>query len=425
MSIRLTGKFLYFNMNLLIENAKQIVTCHTQGERLTSGKSQAKIGLLENASLYCEDGIIKMMEHEMPAGIRESAEVIIDAQNKVVMPGFVDSHTHLVFAGERSNEFSMRMHGKSYEEIAKSGGGILNTVNATRNASKEELKQSAKKRLDTFIRFGVTTIEAKSGYGLDFETEIKILEVINELRNESPLDVFATYLGAHAFPKEISHEGYIDLILDRVIPYIDEKKLAQFIDVFCEMNYFTPEETEKILTKGSQCGLIPKVHTNQFYSIGGIETAVKCKAISVDHLECMKPHDIKALIKCNIIATILPAVSYFLNIPYAPARDLIDNDIPVALATDFNPGSSMTENIQLVMSLAVQNMKISVEEAINAVTINGAAALGVSDKIGSIEEGKQADLLIFDMPNYNHLIYHFGVNQLEKVIKKGKVIYEI
>ena len=333
-------------MNLLIENAKQIVTCHTQGERLTSGKSQSKIGLLENASLYCEDGIIKMMEHEIPSGIRESSELIIDARNKVIMPGFVDSHTHLVFAGERSNEFSMRMQGKSYEDIAKSGGGILNTVNATRSASKEELKEVAKKRLDTFTGFGVTTIEAKSGYGLDYETEIKILEVINELKNESPLDIFATYLGAHAFPKgklhdDKSHEEYINLIIDKVIPAVSERKLAQFIDAFCEMNYFTPEETEKILMKGSESGLIPKVHTNQFYSIGGIETAVKCKAISADHLECMKPHDIKALIKCNIIATILPAVSYFLNIPYAPARDLIDNDIPVAIATDFNPGSGV------------------------------------------------------------------------------------
>src|SRR5205085_1089430 len=208
------------------------------------------------------------------------------------------------------------------------------------------------------------------------------------------------------------------------IPVISERKLAQFIDIFCEMDYFTPEETEKILTKGSQAGLIPKIHTNQFYSIGGIETAVKCNAISADHLEAMKPHDIKSLIKSNVIATVLPAVSYFLNIPYAPARDLIDNDIPVAIASDFNPGSSMTENLQLVMSLAVQNMKICVEEAINAVTINGAAALGVSDRVGSIEEGKQADLLIFDMPDYNHLVYHFGVNHLEKVIKKGKIIYE-
>ena len=412
-------------MNLLIENAKQIVTCHTQGKRFTSGKDQSHIGLLENASIYCEDGIIKMMELEIPSGIRESAQTIIDGRNKVVMPGFVDSHTHLVFAGERSNEFSMRMQGKSYEEIAKAGGGILNTVNATRSASKDELKKTARKRLNTFTRFGVTTIEAKSGYGLDFETEIKILEVINELKSESPLDIFATYLGAHAFPKDRTHEEYIAVILNEVIPAVSERKLADFIDVFCEMNYFTPEETEQILLKGSEAGMIPKIHTNQFYSIGGVEMAIKCNAISADHLECMKPHDIKSLIKSNVIACVLPAVSYFLNIPYAPARDLIDNDIPVALATDFNPGSSMTENIQLVMSLAVQNMKLCVEEVINAVTINGAAALGVSDRVGSLEEGKQADLLIFDMPDYNHLIYHFGVNHLEKVIKKGEVIYEV
>jgi imidazolonepropionase len=411
-------------MSLLIENAKQIVTCHTQGKRYTSGKDQSRIGLLENASIYCEDGVIKMMEFEIPSRIKESAQTIIDARDKVIMPGFVDSHTHLVFAGERSNEFSMRMKGISYEEIAKSGGGILSTVNATKNASKNELKETAKKRLATFTRFGVTTIEAKSGYGLDYETEIKILEVINELKSESPLDIFATYLGAHALPEDKTREEYINLMLDEVIPAVSERKLAKFIDVFCEMNYFTPEETELILTKGSQSGLTPKIHTNQFYSIGGIEAAVKCKAISADHLESMKPHDIKSLIQSDVIACLLPSVSYFLNIPYAPARDLIDNDVPVALATDFNPGSSMTENIQLVLSLAVQNMKISVEEAINGITINGAAALGISDRAGSIEEGKQADLLVFDMPDYSHIAYHFGVNQIEKVIKKGKVIYE-
>ena len=411
-------------MSLLIENAKQIVTCHTQGKRYTSGKDQSKVGVIENASIYCEDGCIKLMEHEIPSGIKESAKNVIDASNKVIMPGFVDSHTHLVFAGERSNEYSMRMKGKSYEEIAKAGGGILNTVTATRQSSKEELKQSAKKRLDCFTKFGVTTIEAKSGYGLDFETEIKILEVINELKKESPLDIFATYLGAHAFPKDKHREEYIDTIINKAIPEIKERNLAHFIDAFCEMNYFTPEETETILNKGKEAGLIPKLHTNQFYSIGGVETAVKCNAISADHLECMKPHDIKSLIKSNVIACVLPAVSYFLNIPYAPARDLIDNDIPVAIATDFNPGSSMTENIQLVMSLAVQNMKLCVEEVINAVTINGAAALGVSDTVGSLEEGKQADIVIFDMPDYNHLVYHFGVNHLEKVIKKGEVIYD-
>ena len=423
-------------MKLLIENAKQIVTCRTNGRRFNSGKYQSEVGVINNSSIYVENGVIKWIGkrwkevRSKKSDVRGSIEKI-DASGKVIFPGFVDPHTHLVFAGDRSNEFAMRMEGKTYEEIAKAGGGIVNTVSAVKKTSKPKLKTLAKERIWSSISFGVTTIEAKSGYGLDTKNEIKMLEVINELDKEMPIDVYSTFLGAHAFPtrlrngqEDISRKDYIDMILYEMIPQIAKRKLASFIDAFCEKNYYTPKETGKIFEQGIKFGLVPKLHTNQFHSVGGIQTAVKHKAISVDHLEVMTPKEINLLKGKNIFACVLPGVSYFLSIPYAPARKLIANNIPVAIATDFNPGSCMTENIQLVMSLAAQKMNMNVNEIINAVTVNAAASLGISDRVGSIEPGKQADLLIFDMPSYEHLIYHFGVNMLESVIKNGEMIYK-
>lgn len=409
-------------MSLLIENASQIVTCHTRGFLYKSGKNQSQLGVIKNASVYSEKGIIKWVGKTIPANIKRSAKKKIDAHGKIVLPGFVDSHTHLVFAGSRENEFSMRIKGSTYEQIAKAGGGIISTVKAVRKASKAELKKLALKRINSSIGFGVTTIEAKSGYGLDFANEIKMLEVINELKKEIPIEIFATFLGAHAYPKNRTRQEYLEEILYEMIPYIAEKNLAQFIDAFCEKNYFSTADTNRIFEQGRAYGLIPKLHVNQFYSIGGIKTAVKNRAISVDHLEVMKSSDITALKNSNTIATLLPTVSYFLDIPYAPARKIIEAGIPTALATDFNPGSAMSENIQLVMSMAVQMLKMNIEETINAVTINGAAALGLSHRTGSIETGKQADMLIFDVPDYKQLLYHFGVNALESVIKNGKII---
>ncbi len=409
-------------MNLLIENAKQIVTCHTKGRKYKAGKFQSEIGLIENASIYVENGRIKWLGKKIPASIKKLNIKKIDANNKTVLPGFIDSHTHLVFAGDRANEYSMRIKGSTYEEIAKAWGGIISTVKAVRKAAKIELKKLALRRILSSVSFGVTTIEAKSGYGLDTKTEIKMLEVINELNRESPIDVYSTFLGAHAFPKDKSGSEYIDEILYEMIPLIAKRNLATYIDAFCEKNYFSVSEIKKIFKQGIRFGLVPKLHTNQFYSIGGIKAAVECGAISVDHLEVMNSKDINALRGSDTVACLLPAVSYFLDIPYTPARKLIENKIPVALATDFNPGSAMSENIQLTMSLAVQMLKMNIEETINAVTINAAAALGVSHNTGSIEPGKQGDILIFDTPGYRDIIYHFGVNQLDKVIKRGKVI---
>ena len=409
-------------MKLLIENAKQIVTCRTGGRRFNSGKHQSQVGLVKNSSIYIENGIIKWIGKKLPSYIKKSSVQKINARNKIIFPGFVDSHTHLVFAGDRSGEFAMRMEGRTYEEIAKAGGGIVNTVSALRKTSKKKLKALAEERIWSSISFGITTIEAKSGYGLDTRNEIKMLEVIRELDKEMPIDVYATFLGAHAIPKDISCKDYVDMILYEMIPMIAKRKLASFIDAFCEKNYYTPKETGKIFEQGVKFGLVPKLHTNQFHSVGGIETAVKHRAISVEHLEVMTAKEINLLKNKNTVACVLPGVSYFLNIPYAPARKLIDKNIPVAIATDFNPGSCMTENIQLMMSLAAQNMNMSVNEIINAVTVNAAASLGLSDRAGSIQPGKQADLLIFDMPSYEHLIYHFGVNMLESVIKNGEMI---
>ena len=409
-------------MNLLIENAGQIVTCHTKGHRFKAGRYQSQIGLLENSSIYVENGIIKWIGKKLPAAIKKRNVKKINARNKTVLPGFVDSHTHLVFAGDRANEYSMRIKGATYEEIAKAGGGILSTVKAVRKTSKLELKKLALQRIKSSMGFGVTTIEAKSGYGLDTENEIKMLEVINELKKEIPIDIYATFLGAHAFPNKRTREQYINEILYEMIPHIAKRNLADFIDAFCEKNYYSPKETYKIFQQGIKFGLIPKLHTNQFYSVGGIQTAVKCKAISVDHLEVMRDKDVQALKGSGIIACLLPGVSYFLDIPYAPARKLIENGIPAALATDFNPGSCMTNNIQHIMSLAVHMLGMNIEETINAVTINAAAALGISHITGSIETGKLGDLVIFDTPGYKNILYNFGSNLAETVIKKGKII---
>lgn len=411
-------------MNLLIENAAQVVTCKPRNWRFSAGKAQSKIGLKRNTSILINDGIIKFIDKKIPPEFIKKTYRKIDARNKVVMPGFIDSHTHLLFAGDRTNEFSMRIKGKTYEQISAAGGGITKTVAAVRRTTKGELKEKALKSIDRFIQFGVTSLEAKSGYGLNFRNEIKMLKILNELKSECPINIFPTFLGAHAVPPEESKKDYIDLILGEMIPFVAFGGFAKFIDVFCERNYFLAKEADTILKQGVSFGLLPKLHTNQFNSIGGIEIAVDNKAISVDHLESLTKNEIQLLKGKGIVACLLPGVSYFLNIPYAPARALIDNSIPVALSTDFNPGSCMTENIQMIMSLAVHKMKMSIEETINAVTINAAAALGISDQCGSIEPGKKADMVIFDMSDYRHLIYHFGVNLVEKVIKNGKVIFE-
>lgn len=418
-------------MAYLIENISQLVTCRDNLNFPKYGKEQSNVGLVKNGSVFIDKSLIKFAGKSSALknflkNVNKKDYKVIDGKKKTVLPGFVDSHTHLVFSGSRANEYEMRILGSTYEEIAKSGGGISSTVSSVRKTSREKLYKVSEERLINFLRFGTTTIEGKSGYGLDTRNEIKMLEVLNELnrKNKYGLDILPTFLGAHSIPSGMSKKEYIDLVCYEMIPLIAKRKLAKFIDVFCEKGYFTAKESLKILSIGAKFGLIPKLHTNQFNSMKGIETALKVNAISIDHLEVIKDSDIKKLSRNKIIATLLPGVSYYLDISYQPARKLIESDVPVALATDFNPGSCMTENMQMIMSLASLKLKMSAEEILNAVTINAAYALFLQDKLGSIEAGKQADLLIFNFSSYKELLYHFGINQIQTVIKKGKVVFD-
>jgi imidazolonepropionase len=416
-------------MSTLIKNISTLVTCRDLNGIPKSGGSQTQIGLLKNSNIFIEGSKISFVgnANELKSFLKVNKKKNfneIDGKNKTVMPGFVDSHTHFVFAGSRADEYEMRIAGSTYQDIAKAGGGIAATVNAVRKSSKSVLRNEGEKKLKNFIEHGTTTLEGKSGYGLDTDNEIKMLEVINSLarKNKYDMNIVPTFLGAHSVPKDMPKEKFINKICYEMIPMIAQSKLARFIDVFCEKGYYSPEEAEKILTIGSKFGIIPKMHADQFTSSGGIEVALKVKAISVDHLEALSSSDIKRLQYKSVIATLLPGASYFLDMQYPPAREIIENDIPVAIATDFNPGSCMTENMQIIMSLASVKMKMTGEEILNAVTINAAYALYLQELVGSIEEGKQADILIFDFQNYRDLLYHFGVNQIEMVIKKGNIV---
>ena len=423
-------------MDLLIKNISNLVTCRWDNRTPKKGAEQSDISLKENGYVYIQNDKIIFAGNEsdfneFSKGVPQADRFEIDGTGKTVLPGFVDSHTHLVFAGSRENEYEMRVAGETYEAIANSGGGIVSTVKAVRETSEHELTDLTEKRLRNFVRYGTTTLEAKSGYGLDLENELKLLRVINRLAKNNPynLDIIPTFLGAHAVPAGVEKEKYIDIVCNEMIPAVAKDKLADFVDVFCEKGYFDKDETVQILKAGNAYGLIAKLHTDQFNSIGGIDAAIEERAISVDHLEVLSSEDILKLSEYNsddnyMIATLLPGVSYFLDISFQPARELINANVPVALATDFNPGSCYTENLQMIMSIASVKLKMNAEEIINAVTYNAACALNRQLSVGSISEGKQADLCIFDCNSYKDIIYHFGVNLISKVIKKGQVVFE-
>ncbi|MDI6802861.1 MAG: imidazolonepropionase [Bacteroidota bacterium] len=414
-------------MNLKLTNIKQLVTLSSNltspnNSRSRRGDEMRNLGILENAGLVIETGLISQFGKMEDLSQNLSNNFIeYDCSEKVVMPGFVDSHTHLVFGGSREDEFAMRSAGATYQEIAEKGGGILSSVRKTREASKKELKKKARRYLTSMLKQGTTTVEIKSGYGLDFDSEIKMLDVIRELRQEEIISIVSTFIGAHAFPPEFKNNpyGYVNLICDKMIPYIGQRKLADFCDVFCEKGYFDVETSEKILTLGKQHGLLPKIHAEELTPFGGAELAGKICAVSADHLEHITDNGINSLKQGNVVAVLLPGVSFFLDHQYAPARKLIDNGVVVAIATDFNPGSCMTYSMPLMMTIACTHMKMSPEEVITASTINAAAALNLSDEIGSIDVGKRGDVLILNIPDYKFLPYHFGENHIYRVIKNG------
>jgi imidazolonepropionase len=412
-------------MQLLIRNAKQLVTVSSFGKRAKVGEELRELNVIYDGCVFIEDGLIRWVGRTEEFNLNISPEVeILDASDRIVMPGFVDAHTHLVFAGTREQEFSLRTRGYTYQQIAEQGGGITNTVKAVRDTTKKDLKKGADKRLDSMLRFGTTTAEIKTGYGLDFKNEVKMLEAINELGHEHPVDIVPTFLGAHAVPPEFERMGkdYVELVVSEMIPYVARKKMAVFCDVFCEEGYFGLDDSRRILKEGKKSGLMPKIHADELTSAGGAELAAEVGAVSADHLENVSEAGIHAMADKAVVAVLLPGVSFFLGHKYAPARELIEARVPVALATDFNPGSCMSENMQLMMTIACTQMKMTPEEVIAASTLNAAAALSLSDQTGSIEVGKKADLLVLNIPSYEYLPYHFGVNHVERVVKHGKIL---
>jgi imidazolonepropionase len=385
-----------------------------------------QINVLKSTTIVVNNGTISWIgpSSRAPTTMRETQE--IDVSGKTILPGFVDSHTHLVFSGTREKEFEQRIEGRSYQEIAAAGGGILATVQSVRASSRQELIDLAHSRLQRMLGFGVTTVEVKSGYGLTWEDERRCLEVIAELNELSPIELIPTFLGAHAIPPEFQQRraGYVDLLINEMLPEVSQRKLAQFCDVFCDVGAFTVSESEAILSRARDLGLRLKIHAEELSANGGAALAAKLGAVSADHLLCVSDEGIAALAASGTIATLLPGTAFFLGLGYAPARKMIERGLAVAIASDCNPGTCPTENLPLMGTMACTGMRMRPAEVVSALTLNGAAALGLGERIGSIEVGKQADLLVCDVPHYEQLFYHFGVNHVRSVIKRGEIVFE-
>lgn len=412
-------------MTLLLRNAAQVVRVAEAGQRVKTGAAMRDLAIIPNGAVVIRDEEIAWVgPTEALPPIPPPVEVI-DATGKIVLPGFVDSHTHLIFAGSRADEFERRLAGASYQEIAAHGGGINATVRQVRSASHEELKQLARPRLERFLRFGVTTIEVKSGYGLTPGDEMKCLRVIADLSAGGPLELVPTFLGAHEVPPEYRQDraGYVRVLLEDMLPEVVRGRLAEFCDVFCETGVFSIEESRGILTCARDLGLGLKVHADELSPLGGAELAATLEAVSADHLLRITPDGIDALARSGTVGTLLPGTAFFLGLPYAPARTMIDRGVAVALASDCNPGTCPTENLPLVGTMACTQMKMLPAEVVTALTLNAAAALGRADRLGSIEVGKQADLVVCNLPDYRQIFYHFGVSHVERVIKRGRVVY--
>jgi imidazolonepropionase len=408
-------------MSILITNIKELLQVRNTPISKVSGIQMKELPTIKNAYILIEDDIIIAFGNMSDSpGI--STDKTIDARGKLVLPTWCDSHTHIVYAGNREQEFVDRINGLSYKEIANRGGGILNSAKMLQNTSEDDLYKQSVKRVKEVMQLGTGAIEIKSGYGLTVEAELKMLRVIKRIKQDFPIKVKATLLAAHAIPDTFKNnkDGFIDLVINEMIPKVAKEQLAEYIDVFCEKGYFSIDDTDKILSAGKKQGFIPKIHVNQFNAFGGVALGVKHDALSVDHLEELKIEDIEALKNSNTMPVALPSCSYFLSIPYTPARQLIDSGLPLALATDFNPGSTPSGNMNFVISTACIKMKMTPAEAINAATINGAYAMGISDMYGSITKEKKANLIITkEVPSYNYLPYAFGYNHIDTVIING------
>lgn len=413
-------------VDLIIKNIGKLVTCKDLG-RPKVGKEMNELEIIENAYIAIRDGkVIEIGVEDSYKAIANNYTKIEDAKGLLVTPGLIDSHTHLVHGGSRENEFSKKLAGVPYIEILNEGGGILSTVNATKNATEQQLYDKAKKSLDRMLELGVTTAESKSGYGLELETELKQLKVSNKLGKEHPIDLVHTFLGAHAVPVEYktNHKPFIDEVVNKMMPKVKELGLAEFCDVFCEEGVFTIEETEHILSKAKEMGYKLKIHADEIVSLGGAELAAKLHCTSADHLMAASEDGLKMMAKNNVIANILPGTSFNLNKAYANARKMIDLNVGISLSSDYNPGSCPSENLQFVMQLGCLGLKMTPYEVLNAVTINAAYCIDRQNEVGSIEVGKKADFVVFDAPNVEYLMYHFGINHVNQVYKNGILVVD-
>ena len=412
--------------NLIIKNAAQVVTCSGfSGQR---GKEMGDLQVIENGTVIVTEGVISHVLHQgegVPVNIHDYK--VIDASGKALLPGFVDSHTHFVFGGYREEEFSWRMRGESYMEIMNKGGGIVNTTLATREATEEELVESGRQRLDAMMRLGITTVEGKSGYGLDKDTELKQLRVMRRLNKTHPMDIMPTFMGAHAIAAEWKgkEDAFIDFNIREMFPLVKQEELAEAVDIFCEKGVFSIEQSRRYLTAAHELGFLLKMHADEIVSLGGAELAAELHCLSADHLLQASDMGIRAMAESGVVATLLPLTAFSLRENYARGREMIDADCMVALATDLNPGSSFTASVPLLFAIACIYMQLSPEEAVTAFTINSAAAINRADHIGSINVGKQGDLILLQFPSYKFLPYHVGMNIVETVIKRGKIIFSM
>lgn len=405
---------------LLIKNIGMLATAC--GNAAKSGQEQGEISIRENVWIAVDDGKIAQIGQGEPENME--AEQVIDAQKRLVTAGLVDAHTHLVFGGWRENELALKLHGVPYLDILAQGGGILSTVRSTRAASEEELREKTAAALDEILALGTTTCEAKSGYGLNLENECKQLRVVQRLNESQPVELVSTFMAAHAVPEEYKNnrEAYIDQIINQMLPYVAEHKLAKYCDVFCETGVFSAEESKRILLAAKELGLEAKIHADEIDPIGGSVLAGEISAVSAEHLIVCPPEGIASMAKGGTIACLLPATSFYLGATFAPARDMINAGVPVAVASDFNPGSTPNLSLQLAMNIACFKYRMTPEEVLTAATLNAAAAIGCADKVGTVECGKQADLLIWNAPNLNYIFYRYGNNQVDTVIKKGRIV---